>query len=90
MAILEVGLNLGTRTLIERKYYESGSGVGLDSELRAQKYETEFRQAQASLNAVYNSYSWKLTKPFRDIKKIIKKNSNKINEIRSHLAKKGR
>jgi len=35
MAILEVGLNLGTRTLIERKYYESGSGVGLDSELRA-------------------------------------------------------
>ena len=35
MAVLEVGLDLGTRTLIERKYYESGSGVGLDSELRA-------------------------------------------------------
>ena len=35
MAILELGINLGTRNIITRRYYQSGTGVGLDPELRA-------------------------------------------------------
>ncbi len=35
MAILELGINLGTRNLINRRYYHSDAGVGLDPELRA-------------------------------------------------------
>jgi hypothetical protein len=35
MAILEIGINLGTRNLLNRKYYDSDTGVGLDPQLRA-------------------------------------------------------
>ena len=28
MAILELGINLGTRNIITRRYYQSGTGVG--------------------------------------------------------------
>ncbi|NHJ23526.1 MAG: hypothetical protein EAX89_03055 [Candidatus Lokiarchaeota archaeon] len=35
MAILEIGINLGTRNLLNRKYYDSNTGVGLDPQLRA-------------------------------------------------------
>ena len=35
MAILEVGLNLGNRNLMEIKYYSSSDNHGLDSSLRA-------------------------------------------------------
>jgi len=35
MAILELGINCGTRNLINRKYYDSDTGMGLDHELRA-------------------------------------------------------
>ena len=35
MAILELGINLGTRNIITRRYYSSDTGVGLDPELRA-------------------------------------------------------
>ena len=35
MAILELGINLGTRNLLNIKYYDSDTGVGLDPELRA-------------------------------------------------------
>jgi hypothetical protein len=35
MAILELGINLGTRNLVNRKYYDSDTGVGLDPQLRA-------------------------------------------------------
>jgi len=35
MAILELGINLGIRNLLNIKYYDSDTGVGLDPELRA-------------------------------------------------------
>jgi hypothetical protein len=35
MAILELGINVGIRNLLNKKYYASGTGVGLDPELRA-------------------------------------------------------
>ena len=35
MAILELGINLGIRNLLNIKYYSSDTGVGLDPELRA-------------------------------------------------------
>jgi len=35
MAILELGINVGIRNLLNKKYYDSGTGVGLDPELRA-------------------------------------------------------
>jgi hypothetical protein len=35
MAILELGINLGMRNLLNIKYYDSDTGVGLDPELRA-------------------------------------------------------
>lgn len=35
MAILELGINCGTRNLINRKYYDSDTGMGLEPELRA-------------------------------------------------------
>jgi hypothetical protein len=35
MAILELGINLGTRNILNIKYYLSDIGVGLDPELRA-------------------------------------------------------
>ena len=35
MAILELGINLGTRNIINRKYYHSDSSAGLNPELRA-------------------------------------------------------
>ncbi len=35
MAILELGLNLGVRNILNKKYYYSDTGVGLDPELRA-------------------------------------------------------
>ncbi len=35
MAILELGINLGTKNLINQKYYSSDTRVGLDPELRA-------------------------------------------------------
>jgi hypothetical protein len=35
MAILELGINLGTRNLIEIKYYNSSDNYGLDANLRA-------------------------------------------------------
>ena len=35
MAILEIGINLGTKNLLNRKYYDSTTGVGLDPQLRA-------------------------------------------------------
>ncbi len=35
MAILEIGINLGIRNLLNIKYYDSDTGVGLDPELRA-------------------------------------------------------
>lgn len=35
MAILELGINLGIRNLLNIKYYGSDTGVGLDPELRA-------------------------------------------------------
>jgi hypothetical protein len=35
MAVLELGINLGTRNIINLKYYDSDTGVGLDPELRA-------------------------------------------------------
>ncbi len=35
MAILELGINLGIRNILNKKYYDSDTGVGLDPELRA-------------------------------------------------------
>ncbi len=35
MAILELGINLGVRNILNKKYYDSDTGVGLDPELRA-------------------------------------------------------
>jgi len=35
MAILELGINLGVRNILNHKYYDSDTGVGLDPELRA-------------------------------------------------------
>jgi len=35
MAILELGINIGIRNLLNKKYYGSDTGVGLDPELRA-------------------------------------------------------
>jgi len=35
MAILEMGINLGTRNLVEIKYYTSSEDYGLDANLRA-------------------------------------------------------
>lgn len=35
MAILELGINIGIRNLLNKKYYDSDTGVGLDPELRA-------------------------------------------------------
>jgi hypothetical protein len=35
MAILEIGINLGTKNLLNFKYYDSTTGVGLDPQLRA-------------------------------------------------------
>ncbi len=35
MAILELGINIGIRNLLNIKYYDSDIGVGLDPELRA-------------------------------------------------------
>ena len=35
MAILELGINLGTKNLINQKHYQSDTRVGLDPELRA-------------------------------------------------------
>ncbi|MFX0047202.1 MAG: hypothetical protein ACFE8G_03440 [Candidatus Hermodarchaeota archaeon] len=35
MAILELGINLGVRNLLNIKYYDTDTGVGLDPELRA-------------------------------------------------------
>ena len=35
MAILEIGINLGVRNIVNKKYYDSDTGVGLDPELRA-------------------------------------------------------
>ena len=35
MAILELGINIGIRNLLNIKYYDSDTGVGLDPELRA-------------------------------------------------------
>ncbi|MHA1458815.1 MAG: hypothetical protein ACTSO6_06955 [Promethearchaeota archaeon] len=35
MAILELGINLGVRNIVNKKYYDSDTGVGLDPELRA-------------------------------------------------------
>ncbi len=35
MAILELGINLGVRNIVNKKYYYSDTGVGLDPELRA-------------------------------------------------------
>ena len=35
MAILELGINLGTRNIINRTYYHSDSSAGLNPELRA-------------------------------------------------------
>ena len=35
MAILELGINLGVRNIVNKKYYDSDMGVGLDPELRA-------------------------------------------------------
>ena len=35
MAILELGINVGIRNLLNKKYYDSDMGVGLDPELRA-------------------------------------------------------
>jgi len=35
MAILELGINLGIRNILNKRYYDSDTGVGLDPELRA-------------------------------------------------------
>ena len=35
MAILELGINLGIRNILNIRYYDSDTGVGLDPELRA-------------------------------------------------------
>ena len=35
MAILELGINIGIRNLLNKKYYDSDTGVGLDPGLRA-------------------------------------------------------
>ena len=35
MAILEIGINLGVRNILNKKYYDSDTGVGLDPGLRA-------------------------------------------------------
>ncbi len=35
MAILELGINLGIRNILNKKYYDSDTGVGLDPGLRA-------------------------------------------------------
>ena len=35
MAILELGINLGICNLLNKRYYDSDTGVGLDPELRA-------------------------------------------------------
>ncbi|MBA7500093.1 hypothetical protein ES704_02846 [subsurface metagenome] len=35
MAILELGINLGIRNILNKKYYDTDTGVGLDPELRA-------------------------------------------------------
>lgn len=35
MAILELGINLGIRNILNKRYYSSDTGVGLDPELRA-------------------------------------------------------
>ncbi len=35
MAILELGINLGIRNILNKRYYASDTGVGLDPELRA-------------------------------------------------------
>ena len=35
MAILEIGINLGTKNILNCKYYDSTTGVGLDPQLRA-------------------------------------------------------
>jgi hypothetical protein len=35
MAILELGINLGIRNILNKRYYDSDTGVGLDPKLRA-------------------------------------------------------
>jgi hypothetical protein len=35
MAILELGINLGIRNIVNKKFYDTDTGVGLDPELRA-------------------------------------------------------
>ena len=35
MAILELGINLGIHNILNKRYYDSDTGVGLDPELRA-------------------------------------------------------